>query len=896
MGKPTVDTQVTERPEVQILDADGNDVTSILPRSLLDPTVSSRAKLKEEEKNMKLAGLLGGRDKTMMMGGSKMGGSTRGGGGGDGPSAMGDGITMPFSKVGASSRGSFDFSASASTADNASDANSIMSEDVYASVEPTIYSGLSDVQTMHKQFVHIPDDVPEEDLDKPVFFELSETETMWMFDLPSTCVPDDSEFHEEVKAENEKYSALLSDRTVSRDGLMERFSQTLHLPDKNKECQASAVSRVAAGCTATESNISDTYKALAAEESRLEEIKEGTVFLAEGEDEDAFNLAVFKSHPDHPEYDPDKKQTVVVPNIAEDQERQLGKLWSGSVKITDYPAATPAAPAITVEGVPPTPAKAAMDMAPLFAKVCASPNFGDSLRLTERLVVHAEVCDSQAEYRGVDKDEAEVEAAEPEPETVTLDVAPVEDAAKSKPSSAKSTKGATDDANPADAANAGDKAADAAEPAAPEPAAEPEKDVGEMGMAVKEGEVNEEDLPAIKTVWKYTCDATMGKSVTCMAWNKKNRDILGAGYGNFEFGATDEGLACCWSLKNTEFPERLYRLPCSVLSIDFAESRPSLMAVGLRSGATYVYDIANPSDEPVSTSDSLAVHWKHTQPAWVVRWAQLGETDTKDDSEEALVSASTDGRVLKGVMVNNKGVQMNDLMRIKRVTQKDAKSAQNAHGHAAFVALTGSCMSLDFSRKEPNIYLIGTEDGTVHKCSCSYNEQFVASYFGHSGPVYKLLYSPFVDELFLSCSADWSMRIWEDKRETAAKTLKYSSDPIHDCAWSPHCSTVLASVSSGGLAIWDLSVRELDPIVVLDKEELGRQLTTVTFAQNSQSVLYGDDNGEITVALLSNINNGSGDDEVERERLTSILARSEKTTKHNTSAEGDEAQSDEKAA
>lgn len=43
-GKGGMGTQVAEKPPLQILDASGNDVTEILPRSLLDPTVNSREK------------------------------------------------------------------------------------------------------------------------------------------------------------------------------------------------------------------------------------------------------------------------------------------------------------------------------------------------------------------------------------------------------------------------------------------------------------------------------------------------------------------------------------------------------------------------------------------------------------------------------------------------------------------------------------------------------------------------------------------------------------------------------------------------------------------------------------------------------------------------------------
>lgn len=80
------------------------------------------------------------------------------------------------------------------------------------------------------------------------------------------------------------------------------------------------------------------------------------------------------------------------------------------------------------------------------------------------------------------------------------------------------------------------------------------------------------------------------------------------------------------------------------------------MAVGLQSGMTVVFDITNPTDEPVISSADQPHHWQHVQPAWVVRFALLEGSDIREGEmeEESLVSASTDGRILKGVMVTNK--------------------------------------------------------------------------------------------------------------------------------------------------------------------------------------------------------------------------------------------------
>jgi len=46
---------------------------------------------------------------------------------------------------------------------------------------------------------------------------------------------------------------------------------------------------------------------------------------------------------------------------------------------------------------------------------------------------------------------------------------------------------------------------------------------------------------------------------------------------------------------------------------------------------------------------------------------------------------------------------------------------------------TTSGFSFDFLKQEGSLYLASTEDGTVHRCSKSYTEQALESYFGHKG-------------------------------------------------------------------------------------------------------------------------------------------------------------------
>jgi hypothetical protein len=54
---------------------------------------------------------------------------------------------------------------------------------------------------------------------------------------------------------------------------------------------------------------------------------------------------------------------------------------------------------------------------------------------------------------------------------------------------------------------------------------------------------------------------------------------------------------------------------------------------------------------------------------------------------------------------------------------------------------------------------VGTEEGSIHKCSKAYGSDYLATYSGHSMPVYAVKWNSMHPGLFLSCSADWSVKV-----------------------------------------------------------------------------------------------------------------------------------------
>lgn len=69
-----------------------------------------------------------------------------------------------------------------------------------------------------------------------------------------------------------------------------------------------------------------------------------------------------------------------------------------------------------------------------------------------------------------------------------------------------------------------------------------------------------------------------------------------------------------------------------------------------------------------------------------------------------------------------------------------------------------------FHPENPLIFLVGTEEGLIYKCSTLYSATYLFTYNAHTMPVYALDYNKFNSSIFLSSGADWRIKIWEDNR------------------------------------------------------------------------------------------------------------------------------------
>lgn len=400
-------------------------------------------------------------------------------------------------------------------------------------------------------------------------------------------------------------------------------------------------------------------------------------------------------------------------------------------------------------------------------------------------------------------------------------------------------------------------------------------------------------------LWTFSLDAAKKKSVTSICWNPKYSDLFAVGYGSFDFLKNSTGVIGCFSLKNPSYPEYLFLTQSGVLCLDFHPQHPALLAVGLYDGTVAVYDVRSKNKTPIYQSTDPKA--RHTDPVWQVKW-QLDE----GGKSISFHSISSDGRVTCWMMNKNELVNQ-EVMELKLVPIRDnsfsekinlssttssaptptpdstpsksSSSSSSGDDDVSLVGLAaGSCFS--FNPRSSHLFVVGTEEGALHKCSTSYSSQYLQTYEGHSMAVYSVMWNHFHPRVFLSCSADWSVKVWDAQNSRPVMSFDIGT-PVGDAAWAPFSSTVFAVCSADGkVFVFDLSVDKYEPIAehrvytpksnrhfkaiqsavqaastssvpVPPAADPIIKCTKIAFNQSTPVLLVGDDRGVVTSVKLS---------------------------------------------
>lgn len=228
-------------------------------------------------------------------------------------------------------------------------------------------------------------------------------------------------------------------------------------------------------------------------------------------------------------------------------------------------------------------------------------------------------------------------------------------------------------------------------------------------------------------LWQFVSPVTRHRMVTDLCWNKEHPDLFAVGLGSFDFRRQSTGVAAVYSLKSPSCPDYVYLCESGVMSVDFNSTQmTALLACGMYDGSICVFDLGKKDEktmgyckEPVAQSNIAT--GKHMDPVWQVRWSTEAENGVS-----SFLSISTDGRLIQWALTTNE-MQVEEIMQFKLI-QEDGAGVDGL-GQAG-----SSCFA--FAKDSGNIFVVGTEEGDIYKCSTAYSNEYIASYEGHDMNVY----------------------------------------------------------------------------------------------------------------------------------------------------------------
>lgn len=353
-------------------------------------------------------------------------------------------------------------------------------------------------------------------------------------------------------------------------------------------------------------------------------------------------------------------------------------------------------------------------------------------------------------------------------------------------------------------------------------------------------------------LWRFSYEKAKKLAVTSLCWNPKYKDLYAVSFGSYDFMKQGNGMILFYSLKNPSFPEYIYETDSGVMCLDVHPEHPYLVVVGFYDGSVGVFNIER--KEPVHRC--TAKNGKHTDPVWQVRWQ-------KDDLENNhnFYSISSDGRIVQWTIIKNE-------LTFQNVIQLTLPEAPAEGPDGTKVSTVGCGTAFDFHKKNDYMFLVGTEEGKIHTCSKAYSSQFLDTNLAHNMAVYQVRWNPWHPDIYITCSADWTVKIWEVSNKATVDSNADNvenvsnrkalftfdlNNSVGDVAWAPYSSTVFAAVTADGkVFVYDLNVKKYEPVceqMVAVKKKT--KLTHIEFNPVYPIIIVGDDRGNVTSLKLS---------------------------------------------
>ncbi|XP_037787654.1 dynein intermediate chain 2, ciliary-like [Penaeus monodon] len=163
---------------------------------------------------------------------------------------------------------------------------------------------------------------------------------------------------------------------------------------------------------------------------------------------------------------------------------------------------------------------------------------------------------------------------------------------------------------------------------------------------------------------------------------------------------------------------------------------------------------------------------------------------------------------------------------------------------------TGTC--IDFRPDNESELLVGIDTGLVIQCSVSCSSHTFIRYPAHSAPVRDVGWNKYYYKIFISCSVDWSVKVWLQDNTTPLITLDMGGS-VAAASWSAFSSSVFVAVTDEGrIYVYDLHVRQSRPLCVQSVMQKRRVvMTSLSFNTYHPIILIGGEKGHLISLKLS---------------------------------------------
>ncbi|ODN02867.1 WD repeat-containing protein 78 [Orchesella cincta] len=373
--------------------------------------------------------------------------------------------------------------------------------------------------------------------------------------------------------------------------------------------------------------------------------------------------------------------------------------------------------------------------------------------------------------------------------------------------------------------------------------------------------------PHLRQYWNFKCKETAGMEVTDITHHPLNENIIAASYGSFRFGDHEkEGLVCIWNAKNNRSPERLYKLRAPGISLAFSELTPFVLAVGMLDGNIVLFDVREDDATVLGATIDQKIYHGHVGPVWQIYFLIQVDSSNDDVVEESMLSLGDDGFLKRWSIT--KGLESTIVMKVGRSTMQ--VPGRREKRSESLITTLSIAYTVCFFPNNSDLFLLGTEEGFIHKCSTAYKESYVTTYVGHTGPVYRVAFSNFDDQVFFSCGGDWTVKMWKLDHLVPLLSLQTGHRSIFDVTGSFFSSTLFVCATEYHIEVWDLSINTLEPVVRY-KPPFAVGLRKVAFNGLLNSVMIGDDEGSLTIYGVRNFPKGPPSRHAQRELLLESL-------------------------